>query len=274
MKEILISNAHTHTLFCDGRQSAEEMARAAYEKGFCALGFSGHSYTPFDTSFCMPKEQIPLYIKEIRRLKEKYKGKMAIFCGVEADAFCAQDLSPFDYIIAGAHYVCAPMDNHYYCIDNTAWELEQCIKKGFGNDVLAMLKAYFDTLENAVMNFQPQIIAHFDLIRKVNDNRFFDENGSEYLSLAYACMESCIKYCPLTELNTGGIYRGYTKTPYPALPLLKKWLELGGKIIITADAHNTDSLDFYFAECREILKAAGYQKHTLLTAAGFEEFAL
>ena len=36
-------NFHTHTTFCDGSHSAEEMVLSAIEKGFTALGFSGHS---------------------------------------------------------------------------------------------------------------------------------------------------------------------------------------------------------------------------------------
>ena len=41
-------NYHTHTDFCDGQNTPEEMAEAAAKKGFTALGFSGHSYTDFD----------------------------------------------------------------------------------------------------------------------------------------------------------------------------------------------------------------------------------
>ena len=35
-------NLHTHTLYCDGKDSVEEMVRAAIDKGFTTLGFSGH----------------------------------------------------------------------------------------------------------------------------------------------------------------------------------------------------------------------------------------
>ena len=36
-------NLHTHTLFCDGRDTPEDMVLSAIEKGFSVLGFSGHS---------------------------------------------------------------------------------------------------------------------------------------------------------------------------------------------------------------------------------------
>ena len=52
-------NYHTHTDFCDGQNTPEEMAEAAAKKGFTALGFSGHSYTDFATFYCMTPETFP-----------------------------------------------------------------------------------------------------------------------------------------------------------------------------------------------------------------------
>ena len=72
-------NYHTHTNFCDGKHTAEEMVKAAIEKGFYRLGFSGHSYTSFDESYCMSEEGTQEYIREITRLKELYKEQIEIF---------------------------------------------------------------------------------------------------------------------------------------------------------------------------------------------------
>ena len=49
------ANLHTHTTWCDGKNTAEEMVRSAIESGFDVLGFSGHSYTSFDESYCMSR---------------------------------------------------------------------------------------------------------------------------------------------------------------------------------------------------------------------------
>ena len=55
---ILKSNFHTHTTFCDGKSTAEEMVQRALELGFDRLGFSGHCYTWFDPEFHMDTEAI------------------------------------------------------------------------------------------------------------------------------------------------------------------------------------------------------------------------
>lgn len=37
----MLANFHTHTIFCDGKNTPEEIVLAEIEKRFSALGFSG-----------------------------------------------------------------------------------------------------------------------------------------------------------------------------------------------------------------------------------------
>ena len=76
------SNMHTHTQFCDGKCSMEEMIKNAIDKGFGALGFSPHAFTHFDTSYCMTDEK--QFVGEFLRLKEKYGDKLVLHGGVNA----------------------------------------------------------------------------------------------------------------------------------------------------------------------------------------------
>lgn len=81
------ANLHTHTAWCDGKNTAEEMVLSAIEAGFDVLGFSGHSYTSFDESYCMSREDTHVYRQEIRRLADVYRDRIAVFCGIEQDLF-------------------------------------------------------------------------------------------------------------------------------------------------------------------------------------------
>ena len=47
---------HVHTTFSDGRNSMEEMVLSAVSMGMQKIGFSDHSHTSFDLSYCMKKE--------------------------------------------------------------------------------------------------------------------------------------------------------------------------------------------------------------------------
>ena len=62
------SNVHSHTTFADGRDTAEEMVRAALALGFHTLGFSEHGHADYDDC-SMSLGQEPAYRAEISRLK-------------------------------------------------------------------------------------------------------------------------------------------------------------------------------------------------------------
>ena len=77
---------HTHSQFCDGKATMAQMAEKAADFGFVSLGFSSHSPLPYENDWAMREEAYPAYFAEIARLKELYKNKMEIYCGIEWDA--------------------------------------------------------------------------------------------------------------------------------------------------------------------------------------------
>ena len=87
----MIANFHTHTNFCDGKNTVEEVVAAAVEKGFAAIGFSGHGYTAFDERYCM--KDTTGYLTEVRRIKEKYKERIQVYSGIEEDVYDPADRS-------------------------------------------------------------------------------------------------------------------------------------------------------------------------------------
>ena len=85
---------HTHTTYSDGKDTPEEMVLSAIEKGLNEMGFSDHSYTFFDESYCIKKDRIAEYKSEIARLKAKYSDKIKILCGIEQDFYSAESVEP------------------------------------------------------------------------------------------------------------------------------------------------------------------------------------
>ena len=63
-----LSNAHTHSTFCDGKNPPEEMIRAAEKLGFVSLGFSGHASQGFDLEYSMTAETQRAYFETVRAL--------------------------------------------------------------------------------------------------------------------------------------------------------------------------------------------------------------
>lgn len=63
--EKILSSAHVHTTFCDGKTPAREMAKKAYEMGFVSLGFTSHAAQTFDPGYCIEPAREKDYIKEM-----------------------------------------------------------------------------------------------------------------------------------------------------------------------------------------------------------------
>ena len=80
-----LSNYHSHCTFCDGRSIPEDFVRFAITHGFRAYGFSSHSPLPFETFWNMSKDDMPEYLQEIKRLKQKYSDQLEIYAGLEID---------------------------------------------------------------------------------------------------------------------------------------------------------------------------------------------
>ena len=62
------SNAHTHSTWCDGKDSLEDMAQAAIDLGFTDLGFTCHSPASFDPS-CPGVQDEMKYQAALRKLR-------------------------------------------------------------------------------------------------------------------------------------------------------------------------------------------------------------
>ena len=98
----------------------------------------------------------------------------------------------------------------------------------------------------------------------------YDDFDGDPLAAALKALNAAKEHGCLLEVNTGGVYRGYRKDFYPGAWLLGEWQKMGGKVIITSDAHDVDSLTFGFDEAAAAVKAAGFKSVEVLTVNGFE----
>ena len=73
---------HTHSVFCDGKNTLEQMVVAAIEKGFDSIGFSAHSYVEEIGEYSMQEKDTDAYKAEAARLQKCYGDRIRIFCGM------------------------------------------------------------------------------------------------------------------------------------------------------------------------------------------------
>jgi len=263
-------NLHAHTKYCDGAFSAEEMVKAAIRFGGGSIGFSEHSYVPFDEEYSMMPEDTPSYINEINELKKKYKGEIDIFLGLELDYFTEKTPEGLDYTIGAVHHT--EKNGQFITIDGWAEHLANMSELHFNGDYYSMAEAYFATAANVADKTGADIIAHFDLIAKNNvNNSMFDEEHPRYTGAAISAMEQILKTCKLFEVNTGAMFRRGSSKPYPSLYLLKELYKRGGEVIISGDSHTTESIYFKYDEMIDLVKSCGFKYIKRLTDEGFVE---
>lgn len=239
------SNAHTHSTWCDGKDTLEDMAQAAIDLGFTDLGFTCHSPALFDPS-CLGVQNEVAYQAALRDLKEKLAGELTISLGLEWDYYSADPIDGYDYTIGSVHYF-PPRQGIFRSVDESPESLMKTLDEWYQGDKMQMVRDYYDTVVKHINQNQSKIVGHFDLITKFNEKQpWLDEEGTEYQAIALQALNHVIDiietYDGMVEINTGAISRNWRTTPYPNPFLLKQLKERDCPIIITSDSHETTSI--------------------------------
>lgn len=246
-------NYHTHTCFCDGKHTPEEMVQEALRLGCKEIGFSGHSYTPFDGSFCMSRENTLAYIDAVRAVQEKYADQIKIYLGIEQDYHSPESTEGYDYILGSVHYV--EKDGAYLSIDESKQTQIDIVKQYYDGDFYSFVEDYYAVVSDVYNKTKCHIIGHFDLITKFNRERdLFDPNHPRYIAAAQKALNALLDAPAILEVNTGAMSRGYTAEPYPPKNILDQWVNAGKKLIFSSDCHSKDHLLFGYDIYKEITK--------------------
>lgn len=249
-------NYHTHTTFCDGADTPEDIVLTAIEKGFDLIGFSEHGYIHFDKECSMTKAGTAEYIKTVSELKEKYRDKIKILCGIEQDYYNDPLEDKFDYVIGSVHYV--KVKDEYLVIDGSANVLEDGINRLFAGDAMALCEAYYKNVADVVKKTDCDIIGHFDLVTKFNEKRhLINEDDPRYIKAAFDALDALIPEDRLFEINTGAISRGHRTTPYPSRRILTEIGRRGGRVILSSDSHRKETIDCAFSEALALAAECG-----------------
>lgn len=262
------SNFHTHTRYCDGKDTVAEMAERGAELGLTALGFTGHGVTPFDLRYCMAPDDLPRYAAEVREAREQYRGRMEIYLGVEDDFYGERPDFGQDYSIGSVHYLFA--DGIYYPVDESEDDTKRTIREGFGGDPLAMTRCYFETVAQVWERTGCDFVGHYDLAAKYNFG-LFDEEDPRYLGPALEGLEYLCGLGAVLEINTGAMARGVRTVPYPSPALLRAAFQFGGSVVISSDCHDREKLLYGFDTAVELAKSCGFRTARVLRNGVWQE---
>lgn len=245
-----LTNFHTHTTYCDGECSAQEMLEAAIAQNMEAIGFSVHSHLDSEPDWTIDKNEMQLYVGELSNMQGDYEPKIRVLIGIEQDYWSREedcDIEGIEYKIGSVHSLIEE-DTTWSSVDYKPENTATCRDKYFDGDIYKMVERYFELVGDIYERTHCNIVGHFDLITKFNNlpnneyNLFIDVNDERYINAEQKALEKLSKAPVIFEINTGGMSRGYTTTPYPSERVLQYLGEHKIPVIFASDAHTTDTL--------------------------------
>ena len=257
-------NLHTHSTYSDGKDTLRELVESALGQGFDSLGFSCHCHTGFAFDECgiATKEKEAEYIDEIKSLKEEYRGRIALYCGLELESRNACSSEPqydsrLDYTIGSVHWFWK--DGRHFTVDNTPEEFLEAAEY-FGG-FRPLIESYYGEVMRFA-SFSPYTITgHLDLVTKFVEKKGWEfENSTWYRDISSSAAEYVVKRGKAVEVNTGAISRGWRTSSYPSTFILERLRDLNAPIVLTSDCHDRLFLSCNFQREKEILSSLGFKE--------------
>lgn len=270
---------HTHSRFCDGNGDLEDYVIYAIESGFDILGFSGHSPLPFPTTWNMAAADVQEYLSQAKGLKTRYASQIQLFVGLETDWFpgCTdwRTEPSIDFTIGAVHFLPHPETGAPMALDGSLEDFKNTLELGFNGRIESLCRNYYATLRRMLMSRPPNILAHLDVIRKNNStNRFFNGKEAWYIDEITKTLELLLLLDVILEVNTGGMARGYTKSPYPSWEIMTLVKDMNIPIMLNSDAHHPHALDYAYVEVTDRLLALGYKTQRVLDRGRWQDVSL
>lgn len=246
---------HVHSMFsADSNMNAETACEIALEKGLDGLAFTDH----IDIDY--PRIDFTINFNEyhacIKKLQEKFKGKLKIIEGLEVGmqqhvAAETDEIirnNKFDFVIGSIHLLdrMDPYDKVFYenKTKNEAYsKYLQEIIKGL---------SYFNNFD---------VLGHMDFIIRFAP---YEERSLFYIDfpeLFDHILKNIIQKGIGIEINTGS-YRKVDGVVSPVFDvnILKRYKALGGEIVtIGSDSHSDDYIAYDFKNYIDLLKSCGYK---------------
>ncbi|VBB41053.1 putative Histidinol phosphate phosphatase, HisJ [uncultured Spirochaetota bacterium] len=263
----MLFNYHTHSEFCDAKVSAATLVKEAYRKGYRYLGFSSHAPLPFPSTWLMSWDELHPYAATIRALQRDWSDRgLKIFLGLEIDYIqgivkpgdqAYQAINP-DFRLGSVHFL-QGLSEDEFTVDEPADLFERHMSQAPRGDASIIWKQYYQNMMGLVEAGGFDILCHFDLVKKNNSGgRWFDEESPAYLDAAFSVVDRAAELDIVAEINTGGLARGSTNSPYPSPSILRRMREVGLRLTIGDDAHSPEHLGNYRKAAVEAARAAGY----------------
>lgn len=260
-----VFDCHVHTTYSfDGKATIKAQCEKAIALGLSGITVADHNL-PVHKEFPL-HENIRASVKAANEMKEKYRGKLKVFAGVELGDPLTDETYPcreiyeidgIDCILGSIHST--PLCKKYFPDNPYGDNLMDIARKGDLAFVKEIIRVYYEEYFNLCENADVDIVTHLTFpFRYTNGALGYELDISEYDEKIEKILKTIVKTGKTLEVNTSGFPLGWHEF-MPNEQILNKYFSLGGRnVSLGSDAHKTDTLGVAFKEAREMLKSIGF----------------
>ena len=252
---MVYSDYHVHTEFStDSTAEMEDMIKAAVSKGLKEIMFTDHMDIDFPDKNMPFVLYYPDYSETVNLYKVLYMKNIDVLIGVEMglqkhivrEAAMFTEYNPFDFVIGSIHVIDGVdvSDKNFF-------------------DGKTKTEAFTEYFENVLLNVKLHdcynVLGHLDYISRYAPYDDKEVHYSEYSDIIDEILKTLVSKGKGLEVNTSGFRYGIGH-PYPQLEILKRFNELGGKIVtVGSDAHSPEYIADHFDDACAMIKEAGFK---------------
>lgn len=270
MKELFSIHGGHSRRYCEhARDPLEDIIRAYLDRGFSRVGIVEHM-PPADDRYLYPEEKAAglnagkmrarfrEYVREVRSLRQKYADRILIYFGFETESYpgaenyiaeLRQEFQP-DYIVGSVHHL------GDIPIDFSRGEYLRAQEAAGGRDNL--YRRYFNRQYELLKTVKPEVVGHFDLIRKYDPDYRSRLESFEIRNRISRNLKLIKKMDLVLELNLRPWFRG-EEEPYPTRSILMQACRLGITVIPADDSHEAKSAGRDIEKGFRLLEELGFE---------------
>lgn len=256
-KSYLTADMHTHTTHSiDGKNSPNEMCKAAYNAGISVYNISDHCDVNRDAELhCLDSASASIYDALI--LKKEYDGRMKILAGIEiGNPHWNPPLAKKCAAIDGIDCVTGSVHRIIYegeILVTTQGDYEHMTPA----HIDGLNRKYFDDVLLMLDTIHPDILAHLTyMLRYIVGYHHLDVKITDYSDRVDTILKQVIKEGIALEMNTSILENEVAE--YDRY-LFERYFSLGGRLVtLGSDAHRTDRIASGFEIAAAELRRIGF----------------
>lgn len=252
---LLDCHLHTADFSCDSKETLQAYIARARELGLHAICTTEHvDFDPQD--YCYGYYDYARHQEQRACVRAQPVDGLNVLVGVEVEyqkQFEAQvreflSGAEYDFVVGSVHFA-----QGRSIFERSFFDAPECER----------YPAYLDEVLHAAQSGLYDVIGHLDIVKRYGVRHYGPFDPARYADVIDAILRACVDTGTGIEINTSG-WRGPPQEPFPTLPVLRRYHELGGEVLtVGSDAHAAGDLARHIPDAIALAQAAGFRAITL-----------